>query len=52
MIHEETSALLEYLLRMLKEEGEENTFAYIRRLKKGKETFPGYGGKQEKGRTA
>lgn len=30
MIHEETSDLLEKLLRMLSEEGEEKTFAYIK----------------------
>ncbi|MBR1392348.1 MAG: catalase [Ruminococcus sp.] len=33
-IHPETSALLEKLLRMLAEKGEDYTFAYIRRLKK------------------
>ncbi len=33
MIHENTSQLLEKLLTMLKEEGEEKTFEYIRRLK-------------------
>lgn len=32
MIHPETSAELEKLLKMLAEEGEEKTFAYIRRL--------------------
>ncbi|MBR1863786.1 MAG: catalase [Ruminococcus sp.] len=34
LIHPETSALIEKLLRMLKEKGERRTFAYIRRLKK------------------
>lgn len=34
VIHPETSALLEKLLRMLAEEGEEKTFAYIRQMKK------------------
>ncbi|MBQ6555658.1 MAG: catalase [Firmicutes bacterium] len=33
-IHPETSDLIEKLLRMLAEEGEEKTFAYIRKLKK------------------
>jgi len=33
VIHEETSELLERLLIMLKEEGEEKTFRYIRKLK-------------------
>ena len=33
LIHEETSQLLEKLLLMLRDEGEEKTFAYIRRLK-------------------
>lgn len=32
-IHPETSALIEYLLRMLAEQGEEKTFYYIRHLK-------------------
>ena len=38
LIHPETDALLEKLLRMLAEKGEEETFAYIRReiLKNGK----------------
>ena len=34
MIHPDTSQLLEKLLRMLKEKGEEKTFAYIRRLRR------------------
>jgi len=34
LIHPETSDLLEKLLRMLADKGEEKTFAYIRRLKK------------------
>lgn len=34
IIHPETSDLLEKLLRMLAEKGEDKTFAYIRRLKK------------------
>ena len=33
VIHPETSALLEKLLRMLADEGEEKTFTYIRQLK-------------------
>ncbi len=33
-IHPETSALLEKLLTMLKDKGEDYTYAYIRRLKK------------------
>lgn len=37
-IHPETSALLEKLLKMLAKQGEEKTFAYIRRLiRRGKE---------------
>ena len=34
MIHPDTSRLIEKLLRMLEKEGEEKTFAYIRRLRK------------------
>ena len=34
MMHPATSALLEGWLRMLREEGEKKTFAYIRRLKR------------------
>lgn len=37
VIHPETRALLEKLLLMLKEKGEEQTFAYIRRLLKKKD---------------
>ena len=33
-IHPETSDLLEKLLTMLRDKGEDYTFAYIRRLKK------------------
>ena len=33
VIHPETSELIESLLRMLKEKGEKETFAYIRKLK-------------------
>ncbi len=40
MIHEETRALLEYLLHMLDEEGEEATFAYIRKEIVGKDEYP------------
>lgn len=36
LIHEETSKLLEELLVMLKEKGEKETFAYIRKLDKRK----------------
>ena len=38
MIHPETAELLHFLLKMLAENGEEKTFAYIRKeiLKKGK----------------
>lgn len=37
MIHKDTAALLHKLLKMLAEEGEDKTFAYIRKnvLKKG-----------------
>ncbi len=34
VIHPETAALIEKLLRMLADEGEEKTFRYIRKLKK------------------
>ena len=40
MIHDETRALLEYLLHMLDEEGEEATFAYIRKEIVGKKEYP------------
>ena len=33
-MHPETEALLEHLLIMLRDKGEEETFAYIRRMKK------------------
>ena len=33
-MHEKTEAMLEKLLVMLRDEGEEKTFAYIRRMKK------------------
>ncbi|RZS92746.1 DUF5662 family protein [Cuneatibacter caecimuris] len=46
MIHPETSALIEHLLVMLKEQGEERTFQYIRDLKAGRENFRGYGMKK------
>lgn len=36
VMHPQTKRQLEYLLRMLKEQGEERTFAYIRRLLKRK----------------
>lgn len=38
-IHPETSAALEKLLRMLAEEGEEKTFAYLRQLVKAKKEY-------------
>ncbi len=40
MIHPETRALLEYLLHMLDERGEKETFAYIRRNLVGKKEYP------------
>lgn len=40
MIHPETRALLEYLLHMLDEQGEEATFAYIRKNLVGKKEYP------------
>ena len=40
MIHDESRALLEYLLHMLDEEGEEATFAYIRKEIVGKKEYP------------
>ncbi len=38
-IHPETSDMLEKLLRMLSEEGEEKTFAYLRNMVKNKEEY-------------
>ena len=38
-IHEETSDMLERLLIMLKDEGEEKTFAYLRSLIKSKKEY-------------
>ena len=32
MVHKDTAALLHHLLKMLAEQGEEKTFAYIRRI--------------------
>ena len=40
MIHPETRALLEYLLHMLDEQGEEVTFDYIRKNLVGKKEYP------------
>ena len=40
MIHDETRALLEYLLHMLDEQGEKATFAYIRKEIVGKKEYP------------
>lgn len=40
MIHPETRALLEYLLHMLDEQGEEVMFAYIRKNLVGKKEYP------------
>ena len=40
VIHEETRALLEYLLHMLANRGEEYTLAYIRRHLVGKKEYP------------
>ena len=40
MIHAETQALLSYLLHMLDEQGEEATFAFIRREIVGKDEYP------------
>ena len=40
MIHPETRALLEYLLHMLDEQGEDVTFAYIRKNLVGKKEYP------------
>ena len=37
MIHPETRALLEYMLHMLDEKGEEFTFAYMRKYMVGSE---------------
>lgn len=40
MIHVETRALLEYLLHMLDQKGEDYTFAYIRKYIVGKKEYP------------
>lgn len=40
MIHPETRALLEYLLHMLDEQGETETFSYIRKNLVGKKEYP------------
>lgn len=40
IIHPETRALLEHLLHMLDEKGEEDTFAYIRKNIVGKKDYP------------
>ena len=42
VIHEETKALLEYLLRMLSRQGEEKTLAYIRRNLVRKKEYPDF----------
>ena len=40
MIHDETRALLEYILKMLDRYGEEKTFAYMRKYMIGKKKYP------------
>ena len=40
MIHDDTRALLEYILHMLAEQGEERTFAYMRKYMVGKKQYP------------
>ncbi len=40
LIHEETRELLEYILRMLDEKGEERTFAYMKRHMVGRKNYP------------
>ncbi len=40
MMHEETRKLLEYLLHMLDEKGEQATFSYLRRKVVGKKEYP------------
>ena len=50
VIHEETRALLEYLLHMLSEQGEERTLAYIRRNLVRKKEYPNL--KKERGKKA
>ena len=40
MIHPETRALLEYILKMLDTQGEEKTFAYMRKYMVGKKNYP------------
>lgn len=40
MIHPETRALLEYILKMLDTQGEEKTFAYMKKYMVGKRKYP------------
>ncbi|MCC8140914.1 MAG: DUF5662 family protein [Lachnospiraceae bacterium] len=40
MIHPQTRALLEYVLRMLDEQGEERTFAWMKKHMVGKKQYP------------
>ena len=40
MIHPETRALLEYILKMLDKRGEEKTFAYMRKYMVGRKNYP------------
>ena len=40
MIHEETRALLEYILCMLDAKGEDYTFAYMKKYMVGKKEYP------------
>ena len=40
LIHEETRELLEYILHMLDEKGEEKTFAYMKKYMVGKKNYP------------
>lgn len=40
MIHPETRALLEYILKMLDKKGEEKTFAYMRKYMVGRKNYP------------
>ena len=40
LIHEETRELLEYMLRMLDQKGEEATFRYMKKYMIGKKQYP------------
>ena len=51
LIHDETRELLEYILHMLDEKGEEQTFAYMKKYMVGKKQYPKIRKKDKKKRT-